>query len=161
MAGVSPRIKRTRRGKYLLRLPEGEREVLRSLPAQLRQLLSTDDASLRRLFPPAHADDPQANAEYTSLVRDDLMAERMARLELMETTIDAARLDEQELLAWLGVLNDLRLVLGTRLDVTEDMYEEEMPGDDPRAPAFELFRYLGFVEEQIVEALAAGWGPGP
>lgn len=156
MAGVSPRIKRTRRGEYLLRLPEGEREVLRSLPAQLRQLLSTDDASLRRLFPPAHADDPQANAEYTSLVRDDLMAERLARLEMMETTIDAARLDEQQLLAWLGVLNDLRLVLGTRLDVTEDMYEEEMPGDDPRAPAFELFRYLGFVEEQIVEALAPG-----
>jgi len=156
MAGDSPRIKRTRRGEYLLRLPEGEREVLRSLPAQLRQLLSTDDASLRRLFPPAHADDPLANAEYTSLVRDDLMAERLARLEMMETTIDAARLDEQQLLAWLGVLNDLRLVLGTRLDVTEDMYEEEMPGDESRAPAFELFRYLGFVEEQIVEALAPG-----
>jgi len=156
MAGDSPRIKRTRRGEYLLRLPEGERELLRSLPAQLRQLLSTDDASLRRLFPPAHADDPLANAEYTSLVRDDLMAERLARLEMMETTIDAARLDEQQLLAWLGVLNDLRLVLGTRLDVTEDMYEEEMPGDESRAPAFELFRYLGFVEEQIVEALAPG-----
>lgn len=156
MAAVSRRIKRTRRGEYLLRLPEGEREALRSLPAQLRELLAADDPSLRRLFPPAHADDPQANAEYTRLVRDDLMAERLARLEMMETTIDATRLDEEQLLAWLGVLNDLRLVLGTRLQVTEDMYEEEMPREDPRAPAFELFRYLGSLEEQIVEALAAG-----
>jgi uncharacterized protein DUF2017 len=156
VAGRASRIQRTRRGDYRLRLPENERELLRTLPQQLREIIGTSDSSLRRLFPPAYADDAERNAEYEELVRDDLIAARRASLDVMESTIDAQRLDEEQLVAWLSVLNDLRLVLGTRLDVTEEMYGMEMAESDPRSHAFSLFTYLGWLEEQIVEALASG-----
>ncbi len=160
MARFQPRIRRTRRGDFQVRMPPEEREVLRSLPSQLRELLDDDgDPSLVRLFPPAYPDDPLANVEYEQLVRHDLMAGRLAAIRTMEATIDADRLDEDQLVAWLGAINDLRLVLGTRLDVTEEMYDRPVPEDDPRAPAFALYGYLGWLEEQVVEALAAGISP--
>jgi hypothetical protein len=156
VARLSPRLQRTRRGRYRLRLPNHERELLRSLPGRLRELLATDDPALRRLFPPAYRDDPERQAEYESLVSPELTRERLDALTVMERTIDATDLTEEEVTAWLGALNDLRLVLGTRLDVTEEMYDEGLAEDDPRSPAFAVFAYLGWLEEQIVEALATG-----
>jgi len=38
-------IQRDRKGGYKLRLPPYERELLRSLPAQFREVLQTDDPS--------------------------------------------------------------------------------------------------------------------
>ena len=64
-----------------------------------------------------------------------------------------------QLVSWLGAINDLRLVLGTKLDVTEETYERQMPEDDPNAPGLALYFYLGWLEEQIVEALAGGLDP--
>ena len=148
------RIKRTRSGHYEMRLDPWERNLLRSLPGQLRDLLATDDPALERLYPPAYSSDEEKNEEYTRLMRGDLTARRLTSIDVMEETIDAQRLDEDQLAAWLGALNDLRLVLGTRLQVTEEMYEEALPEDDPRAPAFALYAYLGVLEEQVVEALA-------
>lgn len=161
MARFQSRVKRTRRGDYQLRLPEHERAVLRTLPGQLRELLASDDPSLARLFPPAYADDPVRNEEYEGMVHDDLVAQRVAATRLMEETIDADRLSEEQLTAWLGAVNDLRLILGTRLGVTEDMYDAGIPDEDPRAPQFALFAYLGLLEEQMVEALASGNAAGP
>jgi hypothetical protein len=160
---VSPvprRVQRTRSGQYRLRLPPQEREILRSLPRQLRELLDTDDPALRRLFPPAYEDDPDRQAEYEGLVSPELTRDRLDALAIVERTVDASRLTEEEITAWLGALNDLRLVLGTRLDVTEELYEEGLPEGDPRSPAFALFAYLGWLEEQIVEALASGLPEG-
>jgi Domain of unknown function (DUF2017) len=110
-------VRRTRRG-FQLRLSPQERQALRSLPAQLRELLERDDPSAARLFPPAYQDDPERNAEYEALVRDDLMAERLSSLQVMEETLDASTLTEDQMAHWLGSLNNLRLVLGTRLEVT-------------------------------------------
>ena len=129
--------------------------MLRSLPRQLRELLGTGDPSLRRLSPPAYPDDSRQEAEYRELVGDDLESQRRRALEVMEATIDADRLDQEQISAWLGSLNDLRLVLGTRLDVTEEMYEEGLPEEDRRSPAFALYLYLGWLEEQFVAALAS------
>jgi hypothetical protein len=151
-----PGIQRTRRGDFRVRLPRAERDLLRSLPGQLREVLGTDDASLRRLFPPAYADDPQREAEFRDLVRDELLAEKRAALRVVEETADADRLTEEQVTAWLAALNDLRLVLGTRLDVTEEMYEEGLPDHDPRAASFAVYGYLGWLEEQVVAALASG-----
>ena len=151
------RVRRTRRGDFQVRLPAEERDLLRSLPGQLRQLLGTDDPALERLFPPAYADDAAADEEYRRLMRDDLVQARAGALEVMAATIDADRLTEDELTAWLSAINDLRLVFGTRLDVTEDMYEDPpTEPDDPRTRPFALYSYLGWLEEQVVEALAAG-----
>jgi hypothetical protein len=149
------RVKRTRKGEYQLRLPPEERELLRDLPAQLRDVLASDDPALRRLFPPAYKDDAALEAEYRHFMGDDLLASHTKSLQAMEDTIDAEVVDEDQLVGWLGALNDLRLVLGTRLDVTEDMYDHEMDPGDPRAPAFAMYTYLGWLQEQVVDALSS------
>lgn len=159
MAGVK-RVTRTRRGDFDLRLPKAEREVLRVLPAQLRELLGSDDPALGRLFPPAYEDDPDRTAEYDQLVRNDLLAGRLKSLEVMEATVDARRLTEDQIVAWLGALNDLRLTLGTKLEVTEDLDAEGVSEDHPQAHLFALYFYLGWLQEQIVEALASSVDPG-
>lgn len=151
---IGARIKRTRKGDFQLRLPIEERDLLRSLPGQLRDLLGTDDPSLHRLFPPAYQDDAEHEDEYRRLMGDDLEEHHRQALTVMEETIDAERLDEDQLTGWMAALNQLRLVLGTRLDVTEEMYEHEMDPGDSRAPAFALYSYLGWLQEQAVAALA-------
>ena len=151
---LHPRVRRTRRGDFRLSLPQEERQILRTLPAELRHLLTTDDPALARLFPPAYPDDPERNAEYLSLVREDLMTGRLEALRVMEATVDAERLSEGELASWLAALNDLRLVLGSRLEVTQDMDLENVTDEDPREPAYGLYLYLGWLQEQVVEALS-------
>jgi hypothetical protein len=150
---IRARLRRTRDGRFLLRLPGQERELLRSLPAQLRQLIATGDASTRRLFPPAYSDDDEAEAEYRRLAGGQLLESHQGALQILEETVDATELDEDQLTAWLGALNDLRLVLGTKLEVTEDF--QPLPPSDPRAPAMATYVYLSMLQENLVEALAA------
>ncbi len=147
-------VKRLRSGRYQLRLDADERALLRGLPKQLRELLLTDDPSLLRLFPTAYTDDPAREADYQQLMREDLLELHRGALEVMEETIDAADLDEEQLIAWMKAVNQMRLVLGTRLEVTEDMYEEGVDPEDPRAPGFALYSYLGWLQEHIVQALS-------
>lgn len=155
------RVKRTRKGDFAIRIPAGERELLKTLPEQLRSLLSEgapDDPALRRLFPPPTMDDPAIDAEFDRLMRGELLAERMRSLETMERTLEAGRLSEDELVAWLAAINDLRLVLGVRLDVTEETTVADfadLPDDDPRVQSYALYSYLSFLEEHVVEALAS------
>jgi hypothetical protein len=149
------RIERTRAGDIRLRLPRDERALLRSLPGQLRRLLveAPDDPSLERLFPPAY-DDAESEAEYRRLMGDELLEGRRRALRVIEETLDQDRLTREEAEAWLTALNDLRLVLGTRLDVTEDMLLERLRPDDPNAFEVSLYAYLSWLQEQLVEALA-------
>ena len=149
---MRPRIERTRKGEVVVRLPEEERELLRTLPEQLRQLLRSDDPSLFRLFPPAYGEDEEANAAYDELVRGDLLEGRLEALRVLEETAGAKRLDEEQLAAWIGALNDFRLVLGTRLDVTEEVYSTSVSPRDPRAPELALYGYLTWLQEQAVRA---------
>lgn len=153
-----PRVVRARDGSFEIDIPSDQRDVLRSLPGQLRELLADvspgDDPALRRLFPTADVDDADHAAEYERMVRDDLVAQRNAAIDAMERTLDADRLSEDELVGWLGAVNDLRLVLGTRLDVTEETTEADFSRRDPRANAYALYVYLSYLEEQIVEALS-------
>ena len=147
-------VRRTRGGEFAVSLSAEERNVLRSLPAQLRDILASheEDPGLRRLFPTAYPDDDELEAEYQSLMSPDLLASHAAALETMETTVDRDRLSEDEVLGWLGALNSLRLVLGTRLEVTEDM--EFVDESDPRHPAFALYHYLTWLQDEVVTALA-------
>ena len=49
-------------------------------------------------------------------------------------------------------LNQLRLVLGTRLDVSED--DEPLPDpEDPAAPLHDIYHYLGVLLEAVLDAL--------
>jgi Domain of unknown function (DUF2017) len=150
------RIQASGEGSVRLRLPPEERELLRTLPAQLRSLLdeSPDDPSLERLFPPAY-DDDESEAEYRQLMRDELLDGRRRALATLEETLESDRLSPEQAQAWLTALNDLRLVLGTRLDVSEDELLERLDPTDPRAPALGLYAYLSWLQEQLVEALEA------
>ncbi|MGH2555562.1 MAG: DUF2017 family protein [Actinomycetota bacterium] len=159
MKGFQVRVKRTRRGDFELHLPPEERDILRALPRQLRELMSSDDPAVERLFPPAYPDEPDLQSEYDRLVRGDLMEQRLGSVEVLERTIEAKRVNEDELLAWLSALNDLRLVLGTKLGATEEDDPEEISDADPLAPSYALYYYLGWLEEQVVEALAGGLDP--
>src|SRR3954469_23694181 len=150
-----PKFRRGSDGTYAVNLEPYERELLRSLPGQLRDLLATDDPALVRLYPPAYLTDASANEEYLRLTRGDLTSRRLDALEVLESTVDADRLTQEQLSGWMGALNALRLVLGTRLDVSEDDYGVEVPDDDPEAPAWAVYGYLGWLQEAVVEALSS------
>jgi hypothetical protein len=148
-------IARTREGDFRLSLAAGERELLRTLPGELLEKLAGDreDPDLSRLFPPAYEDDA-AETEYRQLMHEELLDGRRDALRVLQATIDRERLSEEELQAWLGALNDLRLVLGSRLGVTEEIYERELDPSDPQARDLAVYVYLTWLQEHVVEASA-------
>jgi Domain of unknown function (DUF2017) len=147
-------IKRTGEGDYRLRLSDGERELLGRLPGELLDLLAADpgDPALRRLRPTAYEDDVEAEDEYRKLMRDELEQSRREALRVLAETAGRDRLSTEELDAWLRALTDLRLALGTRLDVDEDTYARDIDPRDPHAYELSVFAYLSWLQEQVVEA---------
>jgi hypothetical protein len=141
-------------GGFRLRLSDGERELLRTLPAELQALLGSepDDPGLRRLFPPAYERDEEGEAEYRQLMAGELLEGRRAALRLVQETAGRDRLTAEELDTWLRALNDLRLVLGTRLDVTEEVYEAEIDPAHPQAYELSVYGYLSWLQEQLIAA---------
>lgn len=149
-----PPIQRTREGDYRLRLSDPERDLLRRLPFELLELLSSDpdDPALSRLRPSAYEDDAEAEEEYRRLIQGELESGRRDALRLLAETANRDRLTVDELDAWLRALTDLRLALGTRLDVTEEVYTRQIDPDDPEAYELSVFAYLSWLQEQAVEA---------
>jgi len=153
-------VRRERDGTFTIRLSEHEQVLLKSLLAQLRTLLKlegggeiTEDSGVRRLFPTAYPGRDDLEAEYQGMVHDDLLGQRLAAIDRVEDTIVLPSVDEDQLGTWLRTFNDLRLVLGTRLDVSEDDTGAIDP-DDPEAPARAAYEYLGWLLESTVIALA-------
>ena len=68
-------------------------------------------------------------------------------------TLDAKRLEEEQMVAWMNAINHLRLFMGTRLGVTEDSDFEDFDTDEGLA-LFEMYSYLGHVLELIVRAVS-------
>lgn len=129
-------------------LPTAERHLLAAVAAELRELVVAGDDDLTRLFPPAYADDAEREEEYRSLVGDDLLAKRLEDLDVVERTADAGRIDFADLDRWMHGVNSLRLVLGTRLDVSEE--SEAPPPEHPNAGAFALYEYFGYLLEVLL-----------
>jgi Domain of unknown function (DUF2017) len=142
-------------GGVRLQLTQEERALLVGLTAELRALLegTQDDPSLRRLFPPAYDDEADERA-YKELTGDSLLDGRREALELLAQTADREQLSADEADAWLRALNDVRLVLGTRLDVQEDTFASEPDLNDPRGHALAVYGYLSWLQEQLVAALS-------
>ena len=150
-------IRRARDGSFELRLPDGERQMLQEILPQLQSALEGDavsDPGFKRLFPKAYVQDPEHEAEYQALVGDELVTKRVAQVETVLATIRQDHLSEDELFAWMGAVNDLRLVLGTRLDVSEET-DLAVDPSHPDAAAYGLYAYLGWLLELLVEAASA------
>jgi hypothetical protein len=143
-------------GGVELRLSRDERGLLAGLVAELGALLDgePDDPSLRRLFPPAY-DEARDERAYRDLMGGELLDGRRAALQLVADTVDRDRLSAEEAETWLRALNDLRLVLGTRLDVQEDTFAEEPDLSSPRGHALAVYGYLSWIQEQLIAALSA------
>ena len=155
-------MKRTADGGVEPQLSRDERKLVANLASELRSLLDGDtgDPSLRRLFPPAYEEEADENA-YRDLMSDELLNGRRDALDLVARTAKQKRLSADEADGWLRALNDLRLVLGTRLDVQEDMLLDHLSPDDPRASALAIYGWLSWLQEQLVAALSLGLEPGP
>src|SRR5690606_33287721 len=75
-------------------------------------------------------------------------------LETLSPQGGEVRLSLEQADAWLSAINDVRLALGTALDVQEDM-PDELPEDDPRAPHLAVYHWLTYMQESLVQAMAA------
>jgi hypothetical protein len=119
-----------------------------------------EDPALARLLPDAYGDDPDAATEFRRYTEGDLRAGKRAHATVVLATLAPLEggggrlvLDRDQADAWLGCLNDLRLVLGTRLDVTEDT-ELDPQSDGPRAQALQVYGWLGWLQESLLSCLS-------
>jgi hypothetical protein len=164
---MSVRFERKGEG-VVVTLDPNEVELLRAVPAELQTVLSgpskNDDPVYNRLFPSAYLDPTEENAEreWQELVHPELLRERLAALELVTATLDRAvskrgraelELSPEEVDAWLHVLNDARLALGTRLGITEEPEAEEIDPSDPDAAAHAMYGWLTWLENDLIETL--------
>jgi hypothetical protein len=182
VASMPDSVVRLPDGTIGLRLVARERTVLRALLGDLRDIVGeppdppgllpideeadpphTEDevpvADLdpvrTRLYPDARPDDPAWSARFRDMIRGDLDEARREHLDVVEATLDARSIDDGQAEAWLHVLNDLRLVMGTRLDITEEREAEPFDPEDPDAAARIVYAYAGWLEGQFVDVLAA------
>ena len=151
-------------------------EVLAFLADGLVERLALDspeDAEVfGRLFPRAFLDPTEETAirEWDSFVRPDLVrgkASALARLSKAMRSASpvggsgqmvTARLDDDDVEAWLTALNDLRIDLGTRLGVSEDLDPAAVDPDDPDAPWWSVYTFLTWCQGMLVEVLLGGAG---
>jgi hypothetical protein len=119
-----------------------------------------DDPVLARLLPDAYRDDPEASGDFRRYTESGLRSGKAAAARTVLATLPAAggriRLSEPEAQAWLRALNDIRLALGVRLEVTDDFDDQvaNMEPDDPRAAYIGVYQWLAFLQETLVRALS-------
>jgi Domain of unknown function (DUF2017) len=119
-----------------------------------------EDPVLARLLPDGYRDDPEAAGEFRRYTESGLRSgKQQAAQAMLDTLPDAGgriQLSRDQAVAWLKALNDVRLALGVRLGVTEDFEEQwaSIGQDDPQWAAFEVYAWLGAVQESLVQALA-------
>jgi len=141
---------RRKRGGYAVGLAPYERDLLRDAAGDLEGAIAADTAP-PRLFPAAYREDEEAAAEFDRLVRPSLQEGKLAALRALRSTAGATKLDEHEAQIWLSALNDLRLALGTRLDVSEDDGVERI-----HEPAYAVYAWLTWLQSELIEALTSG-----
>ena len=119
-----------------------------------------DDPVLARLLPDGYRDDPDSAGEFRKYTEPALRsAKYQAAQEMLDTLPEEGgriRLTAEQALSWLKALNDVRLALGVRLGVTEEFEEQwsRLKPDDPQWTAYEVYAWLGAVQESLVQALS-------
>ncbi len=132
-----------------------------------------EDPVLARLFPTAYAEDEEAASEFRRFTEGGLRDGKARAAAVVIDTLEEAglpeqleedglmidvELDEATAQTWLRSFTDVRLALATRLEIEEG--DEEvwfaMPDDDPRAQAHDIFEWVGYLQETLVQALTDG-----
>lgn len=149
--------------------PEADADPLAALFAEGPSKPPADPA-LRRLFPDAYGDDTEelraAAADFRRYTENDLRARKREDALVVVRALDGLdtepeesvllKLTPDESRAWLGTLNDLRLTIATRLEITEDEEGERLyrlPDSDPRKPMVMAYLWLGALQESLIETL--------
>jgi len=163
-------------GKLTLELDAAELEVLSQLFDQMADLLEdpeseldsdplakllnmsgstqiSEDPALARLFPDGYSDDEHASADFRRFTEQDLKTQKVVALKTARESLKdwqgKSSITQQQALDWLKALNDLRLVLGTRLEITD-----ERDGDyDSDEPGFHLYNYLTYLQGTLIDTL--------
>jgi hypothetical protein len=159
-----PIYAQTKKGetRWVLNLGDEERALILRMVGELRALLESADDDpggpvlpmLQRLFPPAFLDDDEKEAEYQRLMREELIASRLAQIDAVATVLgpDAPDLlDEGKVIAMMQSINAVRIVLGTLIDVGED--DDMEPGDDATAEQ-QLYGFLSWLLDWTVKSLS-------
>ncbi|NNF56556.1 MAG: DUF2017 family protein [Acidimicrobiales bacterium] len=150
MASAYLLIARIAEDRYAFDVPSWLRDAVLALADQLDDELDGDDHPVfQRLFPTAYPDDPEKDAGYQILARGELIETRHSAIDTVRASADAEELDGESLDAWMRVVNDLRLVLGTHMDLSEDHRWKPRKGDESYYAMYEAFSLL---LQSIVEA---------
>jgi len=121
------------------------------------------DPAMRRLFPDAYGDDPDASARFRRFTERDLRErKRAAALVVLDavTQVDpdeggSVAFDGEALDSWLAFLTDARLTLGTRVGVSDDNHDEltALPQEDPRSGMYAVYHWLTYLQDATVSGL--------
>ena len=141
-------------GRVTVSFDEQEKGLLGGLLAELEAVLEQgpgSDPIPARLYPKAYEDEDEQKS-YEELVGDQLQDQKLRIVREAQAGLlgDSLTLDEDSLQSWLIVLTDLRLAIGTRLDVTEEVMGRELDPEDPDAPALSVLHWLGWVQESML-----------
>ncbi|MFJ1460235.1 DUF2017 domain-containing protein [Nocardia wallacei] len=124
-----------------------------------------DDPRLARLLPDFHRPEPGSpdadradlNSALRGLHEPDIIEAKVAAgsvvLETLPATGGKVVLTPEQADAWLSALNDVRLALGTALGIENDTPEQLAP-DDPRAPHLDVYHWLTWMQDSLLQALA-------
>ncbi|MFA6298639.1 MAG: DUF2017 domain-containing protein [Nocardioides sp.] len=130
-----------------------------------------EDPVLARLFPTAYPGDEEAASEFRRFTEGALRDGKAAAACTIIDTLEEAglpeqlaedglmidvELDEPTAETWLRSFTDVRLALASRLGVEEDDddYWLSLPDDDPRAQAHDIYAWVGYLQETLVDALS-------
>ena len=131
-----------------------------------------EDPVLARLFPSAYADDEEASADFRRFTEGGLRDGKAAASGSIIDTLEDAGLPPEltedglvidveltpgEAETWMRAFTDIRLALATRLGVEagDEHYWHSLPDDDPRAQAHDIYEWVGYLQETVVEALTS------
>jgi hypothetical protein len=131
-----------------------------------------DDPVLARLFPTAYPDDEEAAGDFRRFtertLRDGKAHNAVLIIDKLEDAGLPPTLDEEglwvdvelepaEVQAWMKSFTDIRLALASRLGVEEgdDDYWDTLPEDDPRTHVHDIYQWVGFLQETLVQSVSA------
>lgn len=151
--------------------PRTDTEALESMLDFSGPTSEPDDPVLARLFPTAYPGDPEAAAEFRRFTEGTLRDGKAAAAGTVIDTLEEAglppeltedglvidvELDQATAETWMRCFTDIRLALATRLGVEEgdDDYWLSLPDDDPRAQAHDIYQWVGYLQETLVQAIS-------